>query len=93
MGERRSKIPLGNAVETRLTRYGNSLGVRLPAKMAKKIGLKDGDAVIVSEDGDRLLIVPSRERKESLSDLVSGITESNQHPPVDWGLPVGKETW
>ncbi|MDK4527292.1 hypothetical protein QG034_10635 [Kingella kingae] len=33
------------------------------------------------------------ERKYSLDELLSQITDENQHHEVDLGKPMGKETW
>lgn len=33
------------------------------------------------------------QRKYLLDELVRRITKNNRHGAVDWGRPVGKETW
>jgi len=46
-------------MELRVSKWGNSLAVRLPAESAKKIGVGEGDTLIaeVSPDG-RLVLAP-----------------------------------
>ena len=40
--------------------------------------------------GDRALL---RKRTNDLSDLLSGITQENQHPKLNTGEPQGNEQW
>ncbi len=75
---------------TQLAKWGNSLVVRIPKRIAQDAALHAGDAVslsIASEGG--LLIQPARCKRQ----IVSRITVSNQHKYTDWGSPQGKELW
>ena len=49
----------GSRVELTVSRWGNSLALRLPAESAKRIGVGEGDTLIaeVSADG-RLVLAP-----------------------------------
>lgn len=51
----------GLRMELVVSKWGNSLAVRLPAESAKKIGVGEGDTLIaeVSADG-RLVLAPQR---------------------------------
>lgn len=49
----------GLRIELMVSKWGNSLAVRLPAESARRIGVREGDTLIaeVSADG-RLLLAP-----------------------------------
>ena len=80
------------ATTTRVTRWGNSLGVRLPQWLAREARVGEGDAVEVSIERQAILIRPARPRY-SLAGLTKRITPANRHGETDWGGPVGGEPW
>ena len=80
------------ATNTRLAKWGNSLGLRLPKSVAREVQLDEGDAVLVSVDNGAIVIRPSRPRY-SLDELVGRITARNRHRESDWGSSVGHEVW
>jgi len=77
-------------MKTKITKWGNSLALRIPAALADQFRLKEGSAVEVIANSRGLLI---RKPKYELADLVAGITDENRHPEVDTGGAVGKEEW
>ena len=77
---------------TRVSRWGNSLGVRLSKAVAREAQLDEGDTVDVCVDNGSIVIRPSRPRY-SLDELVRHITPKNRHDERDWGGPVGDEVW
>jgi antitoxin MazE len=77
---------------TQLSRWGNSLGVRLPKSIAREVQLDEGDTVHLSVDNGTIVIRPSRPRY-SLDELVRRITPKNRHGENDWGDTVGDEVW
>ena len=50
------------ATTTRLSRWGNSLGLRLPKSVAREVQLDEGDTVQVSVDNGAIVVRPSRPR-------------------------------
>lgn len=79
--------------ETTLSKWGNSLAVRIPQAIAAQAGLAAGDSVALAVDATRGIVVRSARRKYDLSELVSKITPKNRHRETDWGQPQGKESW
>lgn len=80
-------------MQTRVQKWGNSLGLRIPKAFAKQAGVKAGSEVDLSvEDGD-LVIRPRRTPHCSLSDLLQAVTAENLHREVETGEPVGREVW
>lgn len=80
-------------METKIQKWGNSLGVRLPKALAQKQSLKEGARVVVTESKKGLSIEVVKETKETFDSLVNQITPENRHDPADWGEPIGREVW
>ncbi|MBI4616372.1 MAG: AbrB/MazE/SpoVT family DNA-binding domain-containing protein [Planctomycetes bacterium] len=80
-------------MQTKIQRWGNSLGLRIPRSFAKEAGVEAGSEVDLSiQDGD-LIVKPGRRRKYRLKELLDKITAKNRHGEVDTGGPVGREVW
>ena len=80
------------ATITQISRWGNSLGLRLPKSIAREAQVDEGDTVDVSVRNGTIVIRPSRPTY-SLQQLVAKITPRNRHDESDWGAPAGDETW
>lgn len=78
-------------------KWGNSASIRIPAAMMNALNIKPESVVDIREEQGRIVIEPVyekiRERKYSLDELLSQITDENQHHEVDFGKPIGKEVW
>lgn len=72
-----------------ISKWGNSLALRLPRNLAEEVHLSEGASVdLVVEDG-ALKITPSR-KKFKLSDLLA---DEPRVPEADWGKLKGDEAW
>jgi antitoxin MazE len=71
--------------------WGNSIGVRIPRALAKKIGIGVDSTVEIDESDEGIVIKPVGKKEYSLMELVKGITRQNRHDEADFGRPVGKE--
>jgi len=78
---------------TKVQKWGNSLGVRIPKPVAEDTRLRAGSRVDVREEGDRLIIVPVEQPSFRLEDLLKGVSKKNLHTEADFGVPEGKEAW
>lgn len=79
-------------MRSRISKWGNSLAMRLPRALAEEAGLSDGsDVEIMLQDG-RIVISPVGPEYQ-LDELVEGITSENRPTETDWGRPVGDEVW
>jgi antitoxin MazE len=81
------------AVRTKIQKWGNSLGLRIPRSFAAEAGVAAGSDVDLSIRNGDLVVRPARRRKYRLSDLVRKITPKNLHGEVCAGAPVGREVW
>jgi antitoxin MazE len=80
-------------VQTKIQKWGNSLGLRIPRSFAQEAGVEAGSEVDLSlRDGD-LLVRPARRRTYRLNDLLRRVTAKNVHGEVDTGRPLGREAW
>ena len=76
----------------RITRWGNSLAVRIPKALAEQTSIREGSEVDLSVADGTLTIRP-RARVYSLDELLAQVTPENRHEETDWGEPRGKEVW
>jgi antitoxin MazE len=78
-------------VKVQVTRWGNSLGVRIPKDIASRIGLAEGSRVEVEAiEDDRIVISLTRPRYK-LDELLRGMTPEAMREAFDWGPDVGRE--
>lgn len=78
-------------MEAKIQKWGNSLGVRIPAAIAKELSLKNGSPVEIEVEMSRIVIRPKE--KYDLNALLEGITDRNVHTEFDLGAAEGKEVW
>ena len=74
-------------MRTRIRKWGNSLGVRIPSALAEDARLHEGAEVDVTIREGQLVIVPVL----SLAELVAGITATNLPAIDDDDAPRGGE--
>jgi antitoxin MazE len=80
-------------MKTKVQKWGNSLGLRIPRSFAAEAQVEAGSTVNISVENGLLLIRPVHHRKYVLSDLLKKVTSRNLHSEVDTGDPVGSEAW
>ncbi|MBV8580367.1 MAG: AbrB/MazE/SpoVT family DNA-binding domain-containing protein [Candidatus Eremiobacteraeota bacterium] len=73
-----------------ISRWGNSLAIRLPKGVLEATRLAEGDLVDVRPEGGNLIV--TRTHRRSLDDLVAGITPENRHAEI-LDTAVGNEAW
>jgi antitoxin MazE len=77
-------------MEVQVSRWGNSLGLRIPKDIAQRAGLREGTRVEIEAEGDRIVIAPARPRYV-LSELLKGMTPKAMREAFDWGPEKGRE--
>jgi antitoxin MazE len=77
-------------MQVQLTRWGNSLGMRIPKDLATRFGLAEGAQVEVDAEGDRIVISVGRPRYR-LADLLTGMNHDGLRAAFDWGPDQGRE--
>ena len=80
-------------MHTKIQKWGNSLGLRIPRSFAAEAQVNEGSTVDLSVENGRLLVRPLRTRKYALRDLLKKVTSRNVHREIATGDPVGREAW
>ncbi|MBU0459009.1 AbrB/MazE/SpoVT family DNA-binding domain-containing protein [Patescibacteria group bacterium] len=78
-------------MKTRLTKWGNSLGIRLPKVFAVHLGVDSGEEVDITLKKDSVVI--SKSSAPTLEELLTKVTPENMHEEIDTGPVTGKEIW
>jgi antitoxin MazE len=79
-------------MHTTIQKWGNSLALRIPLHVARKLALKPGVAIDMTLENSGLLIKPCKQ--DDLETLLSQITEQNCHHEVlDDDSHRGNELW
>ena len=73
-----------------ISKWGNSLAVRIPKTVAEHWGVEEGSAIDIVQSGDRLVL---RKKGYDLSDMLAAVGPGNLHPAVDTGPAQGREAW
>ena len=77
-------------MQVHVARWGNSLGLRIPKDIARRVGLREGAQVDVEVEGDRIVVSPARPRYV-LAELLKGMTPQAMREAFDWGPDKGRE--
>ena len=72
-----------SVMQMHITRWGNSLGVRIPKDLARQLGMTEGTVVEVTAESDRLVLKAARPCYR-LSELLEGMTPEAMHQALDW---------
>ncbi len=68
---------------TKVLRWGNSIAIKIPAQMARAVGLVHGSEVELRRERSHLLIVPL-DAPPTLEQLLAQVTPANLHADFEW---------
>ena len=79
-------------MESKLQKWGNSAGIRIPSAMLKSLNINIDDKLEIIEEDERIVITKSKNNKISLKERFENYKGTN---PVkfEWDKPIGKEIW
>jgi len=80
-------------MQTRVQKWGNSLGLRIPKLFARELNMEAGSAMDLSVANGQLVIRPLRRKKFELNALLAEISDGNLHAEISTGEPQGRESW
>lgn len=75
-----------------LKRWGNSLGLLLPAPVVKAIHLGSGTKVEINVS-ENSIVIRKASGQSKIEEMCAGITAENIHSETEWGSPQGNEAW
>ena len=73
-----------------ISKWGNSLGLRLPRTLARQVGIGEGQKNSIVAEGNRL-IVELAVTEYRLEDLLANMTPEKMGDAFDWGDDLGRE--
>ena len=65
-------------MEVKLRKWGNSLGLRIPAKIAQSIGLNENSTVEIIQSGESLIV--KKKEDIALDELLASIPDDFEYP-------------
>jgi antitoxin MazE len=80
-------------VRTKIVRWGNSLGLRIPKSFAEEVRIREGSTVDLGLERGRLVVKVIEGEQPTLDELLAEVTEDNLHGEIDPGAPRGREVW
>lgn len=78
------------AIQVLISKWGNSLGLRVPRDVAARVGLTEGTRVDVEASDDGRIIVTRSRRRFTLEELLAQMTPEREHA-LDDDAPRGEE--
>ncbi len=77
-------------MEVQFAKWGNSLALRVPSKVADALGIVSGSLADIDLKRGKLIVTP-RHHSYQLDDLLAGITKDTLHREMPTGGAVGAE--
>ncbi|MEE2717033.1 MAG: AbrB/MazE/SpoVT family DNA-binding domain-containing protein [SAR324 cluster bacterium] len=80
---------------TKVKKWGNSQGVRIPKKMLDDVCLQVGEEIDISVEEGKIVIESTVKAhgRYNIHDLIRQMPAGYVAKEEDWGEPVGKEVW
>lgn len=76
--------------KSHVQKWGNSLGVRIPIQLAKKLNLHPGSSVEIEMKNNQIII---QAPQYDLGKMLDEITPKNRHHPIFDDSLMGHEEW
>jgi antitoxin MazE len=75
-----------------LQKWGNSTGIRIPAKVMSAAKVKPNQTMTISLMGGSIVLTPLEDVEGiTLDTMLMGVTPENAHSEFPWGEDVGAE--
>lgn len=79
-------------MQAQLKKWGNSLALRIPARLARGLDMReDGFVELLERDGELVVRPKSPRVKYHLEELLAGVSRENLHAETLRGPAVGEE--
>jgi antitoxin MazE len=78
---------------SRIQKWGNSQGLRLPKQVLELAEIALGEQVEIAVANRQIMVKKAVRPKFELAELVKRIPKGHRTQEVDWGSPMGKEAW
>ena len=78
---------------SKIQKWGNSQGIRIPKKMLETLDLKVNDSISIEEGENCLKIKKVEEKLSNIEKLFLNYEDEYEKRDLDWDNEVGKEIW
>ncbi len=78
---------------TKIQKWGNSLGLRIPKSFATEANIEEGVEVNITVRENEIIISRAKAPLYNLKNLLAQVTKKNIHEEIDTGESVGREVW
>ena len=78
---------------SKIQKWGNSQGIRIPKKMLETLDLKVNDSISIEEGENCLKITKVEEKLSNIEKLFLNYEGEYEKIDLDWDNEVGKEIW
>ena len=80
-------------METTIRKWGNSLAVRLPKHITKKLALREGSRVQMRERTADVIISPAGQKHLSRKKMLRMVSPGNRHPEIDFFMRAAEPSF
>ena len=80
-------------MSTKVQKWGNSLGVRIPKGILDATHMKEGTPIEFRIEGSHVVLLPVKRKEITLAELLKNLGPSDFNEREFWGKPRGKEVW
>lgn len=80
-------------MRTKIRKWGNSLGLRIPKAFAEEVGVGAGSEVDLAIESGDLVVRLRQPPRLRLEDLLAEVTPDNIHGEIELEGPLGREVW
>ena len=80
-------------METRIQKWGNSDGIRIPSNILKSLNIKTNDILNIEQDGEKIIITVPKKKKISLEKKFKEYHGKNLAKEFSWDENTGREIW
>ena len=79
-------------MEVTVSKWGNSLGLRIPKNLAAEAGFAAGDVLEMAATPEGIVVKKACKRpRYDLEVLLAGVRDDNRHGAIDLDGPQGRE--
>ena len=79
-------------INQKITKWGNSLGIRLPQSLIQKVGWQEGEQITITTNENQIILSVAKP-KYCLEELLKNANPEDQQSEIDWGESRGAEIW
>lgn len=77
-------------MEVKISKWGNSMALRLPKSVVNDLSISEGTILNVITKDNKIVAEPVK-KKYSLKELLNDVNNSNLHVETNTGVSVGNE--